>query len=468
MIVVLLALVGLTAKADAVGSRPAPNSANRIVVWTVCYQVYKLTNAQLDAWRARGVRGFACEIQHLPGMGTTARYTGDLSQLGGSDYVLERTLRDSKIVERAHEHGMKMYLGFQFANLKNPATPLVDWFDDAGWNRTVTPVVHDVAAAARALGFDGLAFNQEVTASWQWNYPGNQHSEAETRAKVRARGQDLMRAILSAYPAVDILAYFQKFPDTWDEVVQENVNHVSNAFHGSVQLDLWNGLTEVEGYHRITFLNSTFYKTPHVGSWDNAYTYEYNSLFALLSRHFANWSYASSRVEETPFVWISSGTTSFQSARPPAYVAEQLDAARRWGMGRMFADFAFGDPDRFDYGPYDAVMHAASRPGVVDHDPPTVDVDQRDAATTDPLQINGTAHDDYAVRFVRWRTGDGATGVAELTWDPGPGDPTNGWKAWKTTWIAKGVPLHSGSNTVTLTAEDIKGLRTVKTVKVFR
>ncbi len=277
-----------------------------------------------------------------------------------------------------------------------------------------------------------------------------------------------MQAILSAYPDVDILAYFQNFPDTWDEVVQENVNHVRNAFHGSVQLDLWNGLTEVEGYHRITFLNSTFYKTFHVGSWDNAYTYEYNSLFALLSRRFANWSYASSRVQETPFVWISSGPTSFQSARPPAYVAEQLDAARRWGMGRMFADFAHGDPEEFDYGPYDAVMHAASRPGVVDDNPPTVDVDQRDVVATDPLQIDGTAHDDYAVRFVRWRTGDGTTGVAELTWDPGPGDPTNGWKAWKTTWTAKGVPLHSGSNTVTLTVEDIKGLRTVKTVKVFR
>ena len=162
VVAVLLVLVGLTAKADAAGSRPVPNSANRIVVWTACFQVYKLTNAQLDAWRARGVRGFACGIQRLQGMGATARFTGDLSQLGGSDYVLERTLRDSKIVERAHEHGMKMYLGFDFANLNNPATPLVDWFDDAGWNRTVTPAVHDVAAAARALGFDGLAFDQEL------------------------------------------------------------------------------------------------------------------------------------------------------------------------------------------------------------------------------------------------------------------------------------------------------------------
>ncbi len=115
----------------------APNSANRIVVWTECFQAYKLTNTQLDAWEARGARGFVCSLRRLQGMGATTRFTGDLSQLGGADYVLERTLRDSKIVERAHEHGMKMYCGLLLREFSNPATPLVDWFDDAAWNGTV-------------------------------------------------------------------------------------------------------------------------------------------------------------------------------------------------------------------------------------------------------------------------------------------------------------------------------------------
>ncbi len=122
---------------------------------------------------------------------------------------------------------------------------------------------------------------------------------------------------------------------------------------------------------------------------------------------------------------------------PPSYVAEQLDAARRWGMGRMFADFAYGDSRGFDYAPVrrgDARGQPSRR---CRRQPSDGRCRPEGCATTDPLQINGTAHDNYAVRFVRWRTGDGASGVAELTWDPGPGDPTNGWKAWKTTWTAK-------------------------------
>jgi hypothetical protein len=470
-----LAIVGPAAgAANAARARGAFNSANKIVVWTACFHVLKLTNEQLDAWHDRGVRGFACNLQRLPGMGTTGRYTGDTKHLGGSAYVLERSLRNSEIVARAHRRGMKMFLGFYFANANNPATPLADWFDDDAWKGTVLPAVHDVAAAALALGFDGLAFDQELypqtdggqTASWRWNYPGNKHSEAETRAKARQRGQELMRTILGAYPDVDILSYFTKFPGSWDELVQEEVNDASAAFRDWVQIDLWNGMTEVEGYDRITFLNATFYKTPHVGTWDSAYTYEYNSLFALLSRRFTNWAYAASRVQETPFVWISSGTTSFESARPPSVVAEQLDAARRWGMGRMFANYAYGELQGFDYGPYEDAMRAASGPGVVDDNPPTVAIQAPGAAAGNSIEIDGSAHDDYAVRFVRWRTDDGKAGMAELNWDPGPGNPQNGWKAWKTKWTAKGVPLHSGSNTVTVTVEDIKGLRTVKTVKV--
>lgn len=55
-----------------------------------------------------------------------------------------------------------MYLGFYFANYANQATPLKDWFDEAGWSGVVAPKVRDVAGAARVLGFDGLAVDQEL------------------------------------------------------------------------------------------------------------------------------------------------------------------------------------------------------------------------------------------------------------------------------------------------------------------
>jgi hypothetical protein len=410
-------------------------------------------------------------------MGTTAKWSGDLQHLTGDDYALERTMLQSKIVKRAHDHGMKMYLGFYFANGDNASTPLGEWFDDAAWTATVLPAVKSVAAAAKALGFDGLAFDQELypqtngkqTATWAWDYPGNEHSEMETRAKVRERGEEMMRAVLAGYPDVDILAYFTKFPDTWDALVQQEVNGAKDAFADLVQLDFWDGLTATKGYGTITFLNAIFYKTPHVGSWDSAYTYEYNSLFALLSRRLSNWRYASTRLQETPFVWISSGTTSFENARPPSYVAEQLEAARRWGMGRILADYAYGDLEKFDYGPYEDAMRTTAEPGVVDSDAPTITVERPSATVTRAtVPITGTAHDDYALRLVRWKTDAGARGMAEMTWNPGSGDPSLGWKDWTMDWAAKDIPLRPGTNRITFTAVDTKGLQTVKTIKVVR
>ena len=472
-ITVLLATAPLSLGTAAARTTVAANSANRIIVWTACHQLVQLSDTELDAWRDRGVRGFACNVQRLPGMGAMDKFTGNTRLLAKRSYRLERTIHDSRIVERAHHRGMKMYLGFYLANAENAATPLAEWFDDAEWSTTALPAVRDVSAAAHALDFDGLALDQELypqtdkrqTATWRWDYPGNHHSEAETRTKVRERGVELMHTMLAAFPDVEILAYFTKFPDTWDELVQEEVNDASAPFRSWVQLDLWDGLTSVDGYRRISFLNATFYKTPHLGSWDTAYTYEYNSLFALLSRRFTNWSYASSRVEESPFVWISSGTTSFEQARPPDDVSEQLDAARRWGMGRMFADYAYGELEGFDYGPYEDALRSAARAGVVDDHAPTLRLSTT-APDGDVARVEGTAADDFAVRFVRWRTDAGTTGTAELTWVAGPGDPTNGWKAWHTEWSAARVPLHAGTNTITVTVEDIKGLRSEKKVQV--
>ena len=59
-------------------------------------------------------------------------------------------------------------------NFQNTRTPLRDWFDDAGWKNDVLPQMAGLAGAAKLLGFDGLALDQEmypqvgniVTASW--------------------------------------------------------------------------------------------------------------------------------------------------------------------------------------------------------------------------------------------------------------------------------------------------------------
>ena len=54
LVVAVIAPTGATA-APATG-RVEDNSANEILVWTACYQVYQLTDAQLQEWHDRGVR----------------------------------------------------------------------------------------------------------------------------------------------------------------------------------------------------------------------------------------------------------------------------------------------------------------------------------------------------------------------------------------------------------------------------
>ena len=94
------------------------------------------------------------------------------------------------------------------------------------------PGVAGLAGAAHLLGFDGIAMDGELyaqegdvyTATWAWNYPGNTHTEQETRDEAALRGQQLMGAILQAFPDVQIADYAASFPDTWDSYVIDQ-NH---------------------------------------------------------------------------------------------------------------------------------------------------------------------------------------------------------------------------------------------------
>jgi hypothetical protein len=451
----------------------APNSAHRIIFWTGCQDLLAMSDADLARWQGNGVGGFSCNIHQLYGLGGNQKFTGNLGELGGVEYSLERRLFESRIAPRATALGMKMYLGFYLSNATNPSTPLAEWFDDATWSNTVLPEVNGLAAAAKALGFSGLAIDQELypqddgrrTATWSWDYPGNTRPEQAVREQVRQRGTQLMVNILEGFPNAELLVYGSGFPDTWEELVHREVNGKAHVFDKSVQIDLWNGLTAVDGFRAIRFINAVFYKTMHVGkSWDNAYTYEYNRLFALLSRRLSNWSTVADRIFESPFVWISAGATSFEAARPPAHVADQLQAARRWGMGRYFANYTYDTLRTFDYGPYVAGLRAAAKPGVVDSSRPTITVTKRARKSGRAIDLAGTATDNFAVRFVRWHTDRGVSGAARMNW-VATGDPTQGW-SWRMHWDASGVPLHSGSNRITLIVEDIKGLTSDTTITV--
>ncbi len=294
-----------------------------MIFWTGCWDVLALSDAALDQWRDRGVGGFVCKLNYLRNLGGSAEFTADgTNPLKGTQYDLQRAMRDTNIVGRAAARGIKLWLGVGLSSYWNAQTPLVEWFDDAGWSNSVVPKMADLAGAARLLGFSGLAFDEEpypgqagTPGTWNWNYPGNTHSETEVRAMVRARGAQLMQGLVSAYPGLEIIDYWTYFTDGWEALVQKVINGIPDANASKVQIDFWDGMTSIPGYGPIRFADGIFTKTSHLykSTWDSAFTYDFNRVYALLSHRLTNWSYASSRVSLTPFAWINSGPGSFEA-----------------------------------------------------------------------------------------------------------------------------------------------------------
>ncbi len=70
--------------------------------------------------------------------------------------------------------------------------------------------------------------------------------------------------------------------------------------------------------------------------------------------------------------------------------------------------------------------------------------------------IEGTAHDNLAIRAVRWRDDRGRSGVAKLDWEVLSGDYDSGYQ-WQTRWSIPAGALTPGATRVTIRAVDIKG-----------
>jgi hypothetical protein len=457
------------------------NSADRLIVWTSCKQVIGLSEGELRRWIRRGVDGFVCQSGRLRGLGGTQSFT-DGPRLRGPEHSLQRRIRRSPAMRRARAGKLLLYLGFKVVNTNNKRSPLADWFDDRAWSGEVLPRVRDLAAAARSMGFAGLAVDQELypqaggaeTASWSWRYPGNRRSEGQVRARVKERGRQLMAVMVRAFPGLELVAYDTQLPGNWQEKVQAEINNSPDVFASDVRIDLWDGLSSVQGYSAIRWLDAIFYKAPHLDgvAWDTALEYNANQIYSHLSRRFSNWSYASSRLHVAPFSWIDEGPSGvFDRARSPGYVAEQLEAFKRWGAGGAFANYAFRPLGDFDYRPYDDALRAASSPARVDQRPPELVLTSpaettRRLAAGETISLEGVARDDFAIRAVRWYDDRGRQGVARLTWRYS-GDERSGWDG-EMRWSLDNLRIHPDAARVTISAEDIKGLAKELSLTVTR
>lgn len=117
----------------------------------------------------------------------------------------EQTIADLKAA-----HPVKARDNFLMLNT-NPGN--VDWFDDAGWKQVVDHW-RLIARAAKQGGMRGILYDPEpyTPPYCQFSYHAQagsaKHTFAEYEAKVRQRGQEVMRAVAFEYPRITIYAYF--------------------------------------------------------------------------------------------------------------------------------------------------------------------------------------------------------------------------------------------------------------------
>src|SRR3954468_16456215 len=98
-------------KEKQVGAANPINSAHRMIVWETCQDVIKMTDAQLTNWANNGVGGFACMNQWLYAHGGSQDFTGNANaDLSGAQFQTQRGLRDSNIIARAKQRGLKVYI----------------------------------------------------------------------------------------------------------------------------------------------------------------------------------------------------------------------------------------------------------------------------------------------------------------------------------------------------------------------
>ena len=120
-------------------------------------------------------------------------------------------------------------------------------------------------------------------------------------------------------------------------------------------------------------------------------------------------------------------------------------------MGGEFANYAYAPLADFDYSPYVPAMQAGSRSGEVDGVDPTLEL----TGTAGPT-IEGAAHDNLAIRAVRWRDNRRQSGAARMSWEILEGDYDSGYQ-WRTRWSFPVADISPTATRIELTAEDIKG-----------
>jgi len=253
------------------------------------------SDAQLAQLQSLGVTGLVIGFGWLPDHG-----------LGGSGS--DWTAIPDDFAARCAKAGItKLWASFEPASYNDPVTAFGQWFDDSEWTNRFLPSLTFVATTLKAKGWTGIAFDNEMypgvnnqRPTWQWNFPGNTHTEAEVRAQARLRGTQVAGVLAANFPGAELITYHDYFGDAtnygYHSLLEHTVNGTPIDLYAAneVKVNFYDGLTSVPGaLGRLTIGDASFYygATRGGGMTMNdrqAMQFAANGTKAYLQRTFAN------------------------------------------------------------------------------------------------------------------------------------------------------------------------------------
>ena len=158
-----------------------------------------------------------------------------------------------------------------------------------------------------------------------------------------------MTALLDGFPGVEMLLYHFRCRARGRDGREEGPRPSGGVCDDLVHLDFWDGMTSVEGYRAIRYFDDIFYKMTHtVGALGQRLHLRLQSaVFPAVARvlELGLRLLAVSTGRRSPGSTRAPGESAYDDAKPPEYVAEQLQAMSRWGMGGEFANYVYGGLD---------------------------------------------------------------------------------------------------------------------------
>ena len=282
---------------------------------------------------------------------------------------------------------MKLYLGVKLANYYNAATPLQDWFDDAGWSEQ--GAAEDAATWRRRRSCSASPESPSTRSSTLSRAarrppPGSGTTRATpTRRRRCARrpasaAPRLMGAILDRLPGRRVRGLSRllsrRLARADPRGGQRRHQHVGRSpRHRLLERD-----DERRGLRRDPLLRLGLLQGPAHGQLGQRPHLQpqpgpRHLLAALLQLGLR----LRSRVHVSPFGWIDDGPTSSALRRRPSARATSPSSCSPFASGAWAASSQTTPTRRwtsFDYSPYVTAMQAASRPGNVDGVDPTLEL----------------------------------------------------------------------------------------------